>query len=104
MAKRNTWTDDEKQFVLDNASTMKDAELTAALKDKFNKNVSMQTVRKQRIALGIKKEAGRGVCKVRPSQTNLVTDGPNSPVQVDDSSDVVVSGNEVRDSTFMFTP
>lgn len=58
------WTEIEKQFIRDNAATMKDKELAEELTRKTGRIITTQSVRKQRQKLGIQKKQGRGVCGV----------------------------------------
>ena len=58
------WSNSEKQFIRDNAHTMKDEEMVAKLSQMTGRNISLQALRKQRRKLGIIKCQGRGVCKI----------------------------------------
>jgi len=58
------WTDEEKDFVRDNASTMKDEDMAKELSKLANRTVTLQSVRKCRQKLGIKKKRGRGICGI----------------------------------------
>jgi hypothetical protein len=62
------WSEAEKQFIVQNASTMKDDEIAARLTQITGRKVSLQAVRKQRQKMGITKKPGRGVCAVKVRQ------------------------------------
>lgn len=64
------WSETEKSFIRENAHRLKDAEIAAELTASSGRQVTLQSVRKMRQKLGIKKLSGRGVCGV-------VTDGGN---------------------------
>ena len=61
----NTWSSLEKQFIRDNASTMKDKELAVKLSEITRRAISLQAVRKQRQKLGLSKICGRGRCELK---------------------------------------
>jgi predicted ThiF/HesA family dinucleotide-utilizing enzyme len=63
------WTQYDKDFIREKAAIMKDDELTIALADVGTKPVSIAAVRKLRQRLGIKKQPGRGVCKLLEEKT-----------------------------------
>ena len=56
------WTESDKNFVRDNANSMKDVEVAAALTESTGRIVTLQAVRKMRQKLGVKKAPGRGIC------------------------------------------
>ena len=58
------WTENDKNFLRENANKMKDIEIAQALTESTGRKVSLEAVRKQRQKLGIKKAAGRGIVKV----------------------------------------
>ena len=58
------WTEEEKQFISNNANIMTDKVLSAKLSQITNRNVTLQAVRKQRQKMGIAKQPGRGICAV----------------------------------------
>ena len=58
------WTDDDRQFIKDNAAFMKDADIAKELTEKTGRKVTLDAVRKVRQKLGIKKRHGRGICGV----------------------------------------
>ena len=61
------WTDDERQFIKDNAAFMKDKELAEKISDMSGRKVTLDAVRKVRQKLGIKKKQGRGICGIQKS-------------------------------------
>jgi hypothetical protein len=56
------WTPEEKQYIIDNSSHMKDKELSEKLTEKTGRAVTLDAVRKMRQKLGVKKKHGRGIC------------------------------------------
>ena len=58
------WTDEDRQFIKDNAAFMKDADIAKELTEKTGRKVTLDAVRKVRQKLGIKKRHGRGICRV----------------------------------------
>jgi hypothetical protein len=60
------WSEAEKAFIRQNAGKMTDAKLTEELKKMSQRGAELKvgSVRKMRQRLGIKKESGRGRCKV----------------------------------------
>jgi len=56
------WTSEEKQYIIDNSSHLKDKELSEKLTEKSGRAVTLDAVRKMRQKLGIKKKHGRGIC------------------------------------------
>ena len=58
------WKDHERKFIKDNAAILTDKELSIKLTQMCGRTVTIQAVRKQRQKAGIKKERGRGICKV----------------------------------------
>lgn len=85
MGRKKLWGDVENTYIVEHAATKKDAELAYGLEVLTGRKVSVQGVRKQRQKLGVVKVAGRGMCKLRPTQTNLV-----EPVATPVVADVVV--------------
>jgi hypothetical protein len=59
------WTEKERQFVIDNAATMKDKDLAEKISQMADRTVTLDAVRKVRQKLGIKKKRGRGICGIR---------------------------------------
>ena len=56
------WTEEEKEYIRENAQFMKDRELAKKLSDKSGRPISVDALRKVRQKLGIKKKHGRGIC------------------------------------------
>ncbi len=111
MGRKKTWGAVEEQFITENASTMKDEELAKALSALVGRNVSIQSIRKQRQKLGIYKLSGRGRCGLRPTQSipvvPVATPTVNSPVDSlisDGSVEVSMDNNVEQGGTFLFTP
>tara|TARA_R100000742_G_C4254420_1_gene72462 strand:- start:570 stop:782 length:213 start_codon:yes stop_codon:yes gene_type:complete len=61
------WTDKERQFIIDNAATMKDKDLAEKISEMADRTVTLDAVRKVRQKLGIKKKRGRGICGITQS-------------------------------------
>ena len=59
------WTEKERQFIIDNAATMKDKDLAEKISQLAGRIVTLDAVRKVRQKLGIKKKRGRGICGIR---------------------------------------
>jgi hypothetical protein len=55
------WTEEAKQYIIDNARHMKDSELAKKLTEKCKRSITLDAVR-LRQKLGIKKKHGRGIC------------------------------------------
>lgn len=68
------WSDNEKNFIRNNAATMKDRELAVKLSEMTGRNVTIQAVRKQRQKMGIQKAQGRGVCSLAEKPTGTTSD------------------------------
>jgi len=62
------WTEKERQFIIDNAATMKDKDLAEKISKMAGRTVTLDAVRKVRQKLGIKKKRGRGICGIRQEQ------------------------------------
>ena len=62
------WTEKERQFIIDNAATMKDKDLAEKISKMADRIVTLDAVRKVRQKLGIKKKRGRGICGIRHEQ------------------------------------
>ena len=58
------WTTADKQFVRENASTVKDKDLAVELGMRNQRQVSLDSIRKLRQRLGIIKKRGRGRCEL----------------------------------------
>ena len=58
-------TDEERQFIKDNAAFMKDKELAEKISEMSDRKVTLDAVRKVRQKLGIKTKQGRGICGIQ---------------------------------------
>jgi len=58
------WTIADKNFIRHNAHRLKDSEIADQLTSNSGRVFTLESVRKMRQKLGIKKQAGRGVCGV----------------------------------------
>lgn len=58
------WTEAERNFVKQNASKLTDEVIAAKLSLMCNREITKQAVRKQRQKMHLKKQPGRGVCKL----------------------------------------
>lgn len=56
------WTEYEKEFIRQNANSLKDRELAEKLTAMSSRNITLDAVRKVRQKLGITKLPGRGIC------------------------------------------
>lgn len=56
------WTEEEKDYIRDNAQTMKDKDLAKNLSDMSGRTITVDALRKVRQKIGIKKKHGRGIC------------------------------------------
>ena len=61
------WTTEDKQFVRENASKVKDKDLAIELSIRNQRIVSLDSIRKLRQRLGIIKKRGRGRCELEES-------------------------------------
>lgn len=59
------WTESDKNFVKTNANRLTDRELAVELGKISGRNVTLAAARKLRQRLGINKENGRGVCRIK---------------------------------------
>tara|TARA_R110002110_G_scaffold169863_1_gene371795 strand:+ start:1959 stop:2201 length:243 start_codon:yes stop_codon:yes gene_type:complete len=65
------WTNEEKEFIKNNAGQMTDKVLSVKLSRITGRNVTLQAVRKQRQKMGISKQPGRGICAIaEPREEN----------------------------------
>jgi hypothetical protein len=64
------WTDEDRQFIKDNAAFMKDIDIADELTEKTGRKVTLDAVRKVRQKLGIKKKRGRGVCGIAAEKSD----------------------------------
>lgn len=58
------WTEEEKEFIRQNAHKSFDSELANELARMSGRKITIKAVRKQRRKLQIKKAPGRGCCKI----------------------------------------
>lgn len=58
------WSNEEKEYILQNAATLTDKEGAEKLTQLMGRTVTLAAWRKQRQKLGIKKSPGRSVCKI----------------------------------------
>jgi hypothetical protein len=70
------WTEEEKDYIRENAQFMKDKELARNLSDKSGRTISVDALRKVRQKLGIKKKHGRGICALVYSPVEKENSGP----------------------------
>lgn len=62
--KRRIWTAAEKEFIKQNAGTMRDVDVQDKLQKLSGYKFSLQAIRKQRQLLGLWKMRGRGKCQI----------------------------------------
>lgn len=62
------WTEREKEYIRDNAATVKDKDLAANLTEMSGRKITLDAVRKIRQKLGIIKKSGRGICGLRDKE------------------------------------
>jgi hypothetical protein len=67
---KHKWLDKEKEFIKLNAGILTDRQLAIRLSKMYNTELTMESVRKQRQKMGIKKKHGRGVCKLQEPKNN----------------------------------
>jgi hypothetical protein len=68
------WKDNEKQFVRDNANSMKDEEIAKKLTELSGRTVTLNAVRKMRQKLGLRKKCGRGKCELAAAPPTIETE------------------------------
>lgn len=61
---QHAWTEAEREFIRQNAGRLKDVEIAAALSRITGRNVTLQSARRARHRLGIRKRQGCGYCEV----------------------------------------
>ena len=66
------WSENEKNFIRDNAHRMKDQEIADALTEQSGRQVTLQAVRKMRQKLGVRKKAGRGICGLAEREIHTI--------------------------------
>ena len=59
------WTESERRFIVENAHRLTDNEIADRLTVSTGRSISVNAVRKTRQRLGIIKQSGRGICKLR---------------------------------------
>ena len=72
------WTEDEKDYIRENAATMKDIDIAGNLTIKSGRNITLDAVRKVRQKRGIIKNPRRGVCGVVYDKTEAQHDEQQS--------------------------
>jgi len=85
------WTDNERNFIRENASKMKDRELAEELSKTSGRNITIQSVRKVRQKMGIAKKHGRGICAIVEKEKQPVGIAVEKTIQTEGSS-LVVNG------------
>ena len=66
------WTELERQYIRSNADKMSDEEGARTLSGIVRRKISVHAWRKQRQSLGIKKESGRGVCRIKEDSAKFL--------------------------------
>lgn len=64
------WSENEKNYVRDNADSMKDEEIAKNLTVITQRKVTVPAVRRIRRMLGLKKKSGRGLCGIRKEKSD----------------------------------
>ena len=59
------WTESERRFIVENAPRLTDNDIADRLTVSTGRSISVNAVRKTRQRLGIIKQSGRGICKLR---------------------------------------
>jgi hypothetical protein len=59
------WTESERRFIVENAHRLTDRDIADRLTRSTERRISVDAVRKTRQRLGIIKQSGRGICKLR---------------------------------------
>ena len=59
------WTESERNFIIENAHRLTDNDIADRLTRSTGRSISVNAVRKTRQRLGIIKQSGRGICKLR---------------------------------------
>jgi len=78
-----TWNEREKNFIRENAGSMKDTLLVQELAKQTGRVASLQAVRKIRRGLGIIKCCGRGICRIATNKNSVnqkTEESPNRPI------------------------
>jgi len=67
--KYHKWTVFEEEFIREHAATLKDEEACEQLSQITGRSINVHSYRKKRYKLGVKKEKGKGVCRVSKEPT-----------------------------------
>ena len=59
------WTESERRFIVENAHRLTDNDIADRLTVSTGRSISVNAVRKTTQRLGIIKQSGRGICKLR---------------------------------------
>ena len=59
------WTESERRIIVQNAHRLTDNDIADRLTRSTGRSISVNAVRKTRQRLGIIKQSGRGICKLR---------------------------------------
>ena len=87
---RKIWTEAERDFIKRNAGTMRDQDVADKLSQLTGRTVTIQSVRKQRQNMGLKKLPGRGICLVEQKKVHVVE---TEDAKVSDSGEEGVPAN-----------
>ena len=68
------WTDLMRLYISDNCATMCDEELAKELSKRSGKKITIDSVRKKRQRMGLKKKHGRDVCELVTPRKHYSTD------------------------------
>lgn len=90
MPKKINWTNEDGEFIKANVNSLKDEEMAKKLSEKKGVSISVQSLRKERKKLGIKKQPGRGKCAVVEDEPVLVAKKEDLAVKIE-GNDLVVS-------------
>lgn len=66
------WTEQETEFVRQNAGILTDKEGSERLSRITGRNVTLHSWRKQRQKIGISKMPGRGICKIKEKDNDAI--------------------------------
>lgn len=90
MPKKINWTNEDGEFIKANVNSLKDEEMAKKLSEKKGVSISVQSLRKERKKLGIKKQPGRGKCAVVENEASFVAKKEDLAVKIE-GNDLVVS-------------
>lgn len=68
----SAWLPEEIEYIKNNANHMTDKEVMKNINNLYGQRRSFDTVRKMRQRIGIQKENGRGVCKIKDIDNEAV--------------------------------